>query len=229
MAKRKAKVNVPMCLAGVLFCLTLFSFHLTGGLYAKYTTTGAGGDSARVITFGELTLTEKGIFTTKDENDVSFNEFIVTPGVDIEKQAVVSFSGSEAATYVFVEVVPTGWTPSENNTFTYSFKSGNTLSWSIADGWTYVKNTSNPYVYYMELAPNTVLPSLTDDITTVNGITDQYVTVIDGGKITVSEEITENDLSNMRDLSIQFKASAVQSGGFESAEAAWKSLSGKGA
>lgn len=48
MAKGKANVNIPMCLAGVLLCLTLISVHLTGGLYARYSTSGTGGDSARV-------------------------------------------------------------------------------------------------------------------------------------------------------------------------------------
>lgn len=53
MAKRKnpSRVNIPMCAAGVLLCLTLFSVHLTSGLYAKYTATATGSDSARVAKF----------------------------------------------------------------------------------------------------------------------------------------------------------------------------------
>lgn len=35
----------------VLFCLVLFSTYLTGGLYARYTTTASGSDSARVAKF----------------------------------------------------------------------------------------------------------------------------------------------------------------------------------
>lgn len=54
-SRKKEKVNVPMCLACVLFCLTLFSMHFTGGLYAKYTAKGNGGDSARVAAFNVVT------------------------------------------------------------------------------------------------------------------------------------------------------------------------------
>lgn len=59
MAKRKnpSRVNIPMCAAGVLLCLTLFSIHLTSGLYAKYTATATGSDSARVAKF-EITTTD---------------------------------------------------------------------------------------------------------------------------------------------------------------------------
>jgi len=40
-----------MGLAAVLFCLVAFSTYLMGGLYARYTTQGQGGDSARVAKF----------------------------------------------------------------------------------------------------------------------------------------------------------------------------------
>lgn len=47
----KAKINIPMCIACVLLCLTLFSFHLCGGLYAKYVVSDSSGDFARVAKF----------------------------------------------------------------------------------------------------------------------------------------------------------------------------------
>lgn len=54
---KQGKVNIPMMLACVLLCLTLFSMHLTGGLFARYTATDTASDSARVAKFrvtGEL-------------------------------------------------------------------------------------------------------------------------------------------------------------------------------
>ncbi len=57
MKTHKRKFNIPMCIACVLFCLTLLSIHLTGGLFAKYTTAGDGEDSARVATF-DVKITE---------------------------------------------------------------------------------------------------------------------------------------------------------------------------
>lgn len=49
--KNKHKINIPLFLAGVLFCLTLISFNLTSNLYAKYSTSATGSDSARVAKF----------------------------------------------------------------------------------------------------------------------------------------------------------------------------------
>lgn len=49
--KKSAKVNMPMCLACILFCFTLVSINITGGLYARYTTTAGAGDEARVAKF----------------------------------------------------------------------------------------------------------------------------------------------------------------------------------
>lgn len=47
----RAKMNIPMLCACVLLCLTLFSFYLTGGLYARYITRAEASDSARVAMF----------------------------------------------------------------------------------------------------------------------------------------------------------------------------------
>ena len=48
---KSTRINIPMCAACVLLCLTLLSIHLTSGLYAKYTATATGSDSARVAKF----------------------------------------------------------------------------------------------------------------------------------------------------------------------------------
>ena len=49
--RNRGKVNIPICVAAVLLFLTLFSTHLCSGLYARYTTTASGSDSARVARF----------------------------------------------------------------------------------------------------------------------------------------------------------------------------------
>lgn len=49
--RKQAKMNIPMCVACVLLCLTLLSAYFTSGLYARYTVTGNGADSARVAMF----------------------------------------------------------------------------------------------------------------------------------------------------------------------------------
>ncbi len=45
------KLNIPLCIASVIFCLTLFSTYFVSGLYARYTSTGQAGSSARVAVF----------------------------------------------------------------------------------------------------------------------------------------------------------------------------------
>lgn len=45
------KLNIPLCIASVIFCLTLFSTYFVSGLYARYTSTTQAGGSARVAVF----------------------------------------------------------------------------------------------------------------------------------------------------------------------------------
>lgn len=47
----KPKLNIPMCAALVLLLLTMISIHLTSGLFARYTSSSSGADSARVAKF----------------------------------------------------------------------------------------------------------------------------------------------------------------------------------
>lgn len=200
-----SKLNIPLCIAGVLLCLTLFSFHLTSGLYARYTTTAAGSDNARVIAFGDISLTETGDFNAD-------GKLVITPGVDITKSAAVTFEGSESATYVFVEVTAAGWSRDADN-MAFSLIKGKKefMHWGIADGWTYLPDTN--HVYYRTLEPNTPLTE---------------AAIIENGTITVSEEITAVELAAMGDVGIDLRASVVQAGGFDTPAAAWNSVSTKG-
>ncbi len=219
---RKPKVNIPMCAAAVLFCLTVISTHLVSGLYARYTTTGSGEDSARVIKFGQLEIVETGDFINENK------EMMIIPGVDIEKKAVVNFDGSEAATYVFVEVVLSGYwtmttaTVDEKPVYTFCVPVkdfGNVLDWTVAEGWTHLPVEGNTYVFYRSLDPNETL---------------DQADIIAADKIAVSEDITKTVMSKIEALAgeskkipITFRASVVQSHGFDSVEAAWASLSAK--
>ena len=202
----KAKINIPMCAACVLLCLTLFSFYLCGGFYARYTANDTGSDSARVITFGELTLTEEGDF-------YDGNKLRIIPGVDLQKKATVDFAGSEAATYVFVEITPAKWVTTDNKTFSILSNSKTAMQWSLADGWVFLKLDNGTYVYYRELAPNTKL--------------DKANIIANDGKITVSEYITRSEMPNLTGISIKFRASVVQAGGFEKPVDAWNAIAAK--
>lgn len=201
----KARVNIPMCCACILLCLTLFSFHLCGGLYAKYTASGEGSDSARVIKFSNITITETGDF-------YEANKLMIIPGVNIKKEAKVNFKGSEAATYVFVKVTPTAWSVApDNKAFSLWAGAKELMNWQIADGWDYLADTQ--YVYYRTLEPNQQLND---------------VDIIKDGKITVSAAITKGELGALTGVAIGLRATVVQATGFENAAAAWASVSAKG-
>lgn len=203
---RKAKINIPICLAAVLLCLTLFSFHLCGGLYAKYTVSDYSQDSARVIKFGDLTLTEEGDF-------YDGSKLMIIPGVELTKKATVSFSGSESATYVFAEITPKKWTTADNRTFSLLLNGKTAMQWRVAEGWAFLKTDNGAYIYYRALAPNSELVAA--DI------------IAENGKITVSDQITKSEMEAMTGISIKLRATVVQSGGFENPEAAWDSIAAK--
>ena len=202
----KTKMNIPMCLAAILLCLTLISIHLTSGLYAKYISSASGNDSARVIKFGELTLTEEGDF-------YEGNKLMIIPGVALTKKATVSFSGSESATYVFVEITPSKWSTTDNKTFSLMSNGKTAMQWNVAEGWLFLKSDNGTYIYYRELTPNTEL--IATDI------------IAENGKITVSNQITKSEIQVMTGISIKLRATVVQSGGFENPEAAWNSVAAK--
>ena len=202
----KTKMNIPMCLAAILLCLTLISIHLTSGLYAKYISSASGNDSARVIKFGELTLTEEGDF-------YEGNKLMIIPGVALTKKATVSFSGSESATYVFVEITPSKWSTTDNKTFSLMSNGKTAMQWNVAEGWLFLKSDNGTYIYYRELTPNTEL--IATDI------------IAENGTIAVSNQITKSEIQVMTGISIKLRATVVQSGGFENPEAAWNSVAAK--
>lgn len=120
-----------------LLYLAVATFALTGVTFSRYVASAHSQDEGRVITFGDLTVTDSGSVQ-------------VQPGVAAQKDLTVHFDGSEAAVYVFAEVQD-GWTRgADNRTYTYGADS---LSWRVADGWTHLQDN----VYYRELAPNTAL------------------------------------------------------------------------
>lgn len=176
-----------------LLYLAVVTFALTGVTFSRYVASAHSQDEGRVITFGDLTVTDSG-------------ETQVQPGVVAQKNLTVRFEGSEAATYVFVELQGSDWTRgADNRTYTYGADS---LSWRVADGWTHLQDN----VYYRELAPNTVLDA----------------GLIAGGTVDVSESMTRTELEKLsKALSIRVKAAAVQREGGDTAQIAWERLGGR--
>jgi len=203
--KKKKKTRLP--LRACLLYLLLTSFLATGVTFSRYVAKTSVSDSARAASLGELSITETGDFTAD-------GKLIITPGVALTKKALVQFEGSEAATYIFLEVVLSSeWETADQKTFSVQNGNKELLKWSMADEWTFLTvATADKYVYYLELAPN---ESLSADI------------LASDGTISVSNAITETEIRNLSAVFINFRATAVQSSGFASPQEAWTALSGK--
>lgn len=211
------RVNWPMRIASVLLCLVLLTTCLSSGLYARYTVSGTSSDSARVIKFGEVTLTETGDFVKED----NINKYVITPGVNLIKDVEVDFGGSESSTYVFVEMIlSNGWDTEDNYHFVYGNDylvfDINKYDSSSTTGWNLVPGTS--YVYYIELDPNTPLTDY-DVIANINDDTK--------GDVVVSTSIIKSIIESLNNISIKFQATVVQSNGFNSVTDAWNSINSK--
>lgn len=188
-------------LAGVLFSLILITTAMMGGLFARYTTRSQGSDSARVAAFGNLTLTESA---APFEN----NTWRIIPGVELTKKATVTFESSEVAVYIFLKMdMSDHWKTADQKTFTLSQDGTDILTWELEGEWTYLDEG----VYYIALPPNTPFEK---DI------------IAQDGKITVSPMATKAQLAALTgSITLDFQATAVQSGGFDGPAQAWASVS----
>ena len=219
---RTPVVSVAIYLAVVLFWLVAITIYLSTGLFAKYSTTAIGSDSARVIKFGDLIVTENGVANSQGK------QFVFQPGADLEKKVTVEFEGSEAATFVIVSVETPGWTKIADRDFVLNQGETQIMSWSVDEKWTYLtsENEGDLHVYYVALDPNEAM-----QIVDAQGVTSGWDFVKDG-KITVSADATRADYKNLAgaEIAINLKAYAVQANGFYTegesnpALAAWNSI-----
>ena len=214
---KKAKFRLPF--SAVLLYLALIAAALSGVTFSRYVTGTTVSDSARVAMMKELTVTETGMPDGSDQR-------VILPGVDMTKQAVVDFEGSEMACYVFCAITANGWTRAADN-FHYTAGNG-LLNWAVDNTkWIFLQGDGSTSVYYCIVNANTVLHA---DV------------LAEDGKITVSENITKSQLNALAEpaapLSIKISATAVQYHGFseglsagyteaERAEAAWNAVKGK--
>ena len=190
--KRLAKPNKRrLPLRAWLLYLAVATFALTGVTFSRYMASAYSQDEARVITFGGLTVTDSGVTP-------------VQPGVAAQKDLTVRFEGSEAATYVFVELQGSDWTRGADGIY---HDAAGLMTWRVADGWTHLQDN----VYYRALSPNTALTA----------------GLIDGGAVNVSEDMTRTELEKLsKALHIRVQAAAVQREGGDTAETAWARVNG---
>ncbi len=190
--KQLAKPNKRrLPLRAWLLYLAVVTFALTGVTFSRYVASAHSQDEGRVITFGGLTVTDSGSVQ-------------VQPGVAAQKDLTVHFDGSEAATYVFVELKGSDWTLDADGIY---HDAAGLMTWRVADGWAHLQDN----VYYRELAPNTALDA----------------GLIAGGAVNVSENMTRTQLQAAAGtLHICVQAAAVQREGGDTAETAWARVNG---
>lgn len=134
------------------------------------------------------------------------NQAKIIPGVDIEKDPKVTVKANSEACWLFVEV-------KEEGTFV-----ADKVTYSIAAGWTPGNGTDIPKnVYYREVDAAT---------------TDQEFNVLKDNKVTVSENLTKEDIKNITTpskLTFTAYASQLHKNATEtfSASEAWKNITNK--
>ena len=218
---REPVLNAAMCLAVVLFWLVIITTYMSSGLFAKYSTMGMGGDSARVIQFGELTVTE----TLDTVVTPTGGDLIFVPGTTMKKDITVDFEGSEADTVVFVALEAKGWRFSNaTDPVSFALKQGEDtlMSWEVESGWNYLASDGERHVFYIFLDSNTPLKNKP---------------VIKDGKVTVNVATYDAyDALAGADLNLDITAYAVQANGFyapdrdtaqDVATVAWNSVKSK--
>ena len=80
--EKKPKFRLPFSAA--LLYLLLIAAAVSGVTFSRYMTGTTVGDTARVAIMRDITVTETGNFAEPDK-------WVITPGVDMIKKAVVNF------------------------------------------------------------------------------------------------------------------------------------------
>lgn len=197
--KTEQKSNFRLPFSAVLLYIVLIAAAVSGVTFSRYVTGTTVGDAARVAIMRDITVTETG-------NSSGTDKWVITPGVDMIKKAVVNFEGSEMACYVFCEIKTTGWSRLDEHSFAFSGGGEDILGWAVNNNWRFLSGNGSEAVYYCIVSANTVL---------------QADVLAEGGKITVSENITKTQLDSLpKDMQIKISATAVQYNGFSEGSAA---------
>ena len=213
MEEQKKKNRVRLPLRAYLLYLLVVTFALTGVTFSRYVTSSHGGDAARVAVIRDLTVTETG------DVPADGGRWLLAPGVEITKNAVVTLESSEMACYVFLELETEGWQRTGTHSYAIQDGGGTALSaWGVDAAWQLLHGGTDSAVYYQIVPANTPFSA---------------AVLRDDGRITVSADVTASRLRALADtgLRIDIQAAAVQYQGLDDgmdsttrAEAAWSAV-----
>ncbi len=105
MRKLNQKANPALRIAAVLLCLTMFSFYMMSGMFARYTTSGRAQDDARVAKFKVSEVLKKGNQTAQTI------ALTLDPGEPNGEYAIVLTNDSEVALKYTIKVTQVGDLP----------------------------------------------------------------------------------------------------------------------
>lgn len=209
--KKKNRVRLP--LRAYLLYLLVVTFALTGVTFSRYVVSSDWGDGARVASIRQLTVTETGDVPAEG------GRWLLAPGVDVTKNAVVTLESSEMACYVFLELETEGWQRTGTHSYAIQDGGGTALSaWRVETAWQFLSGGTDSAVYYQIVPANTPFSA---------------AVLRDSGRITVSADVTASRLRALADtgLRIDIQAAAVQYQGLDDgmdsttrAEAAWSAV-----
>lgn len=213
MEEQKKKNRVRLPLRAYLLYLLVVTFALTGVTFSRYVTSSHGGDAARVAVIRDLTVTETG------DVPADGGRWLLAPGVELTKNAVVTLESSEMACYVFLELETEGWQRTGTHSYAIQDGGGTALSaWGVDAAWQLLHGGTDSAVYYQIVPANTPFSA---------------AVLRDDGRITVSADVTASRLRALADtgLRIDIQAAAVQYQGLDDgmdsttrAEAAWSAV-----
>lgn len=213
MEEQKKKNRVRLPLRAYLLYLLVVTFALTGVTFSRYVTSSNGGDAARVAVIRDLTVTETG------DVPADGGRWLLAPGVELTKNAVVTLESSEMACYVFLELETEGWQRTGTHSYAIQDGGGTALSaWGVDAAWQLLHGGTDSAVYYQVVPANTPFSA---------------AVLRDDGRITVSADVTASRLRALADtgLRIDIQAAAVQYQGLDDgmdsttrAEAAWSAV-----
>lgn len=213
MEEQKKKNRVRLPLRAYLLYLLVVTFALTGVTFSRYVVSSDWGDGARVASIRQLTVTETGDVPAEG------GRWLLAPGVDVTKNAVVTLESSEMACYVFLELETEGWQRTGTHSYAIQDGGGTALSaWGVDAAWQLLHGGTDSAVYYQIVPANTPFSA---------------AVLRDSGRITVSADVTASRLRALADtgLRIDIQAAAVQYQGLDDgmdsttrAEAAWSAV-----
>lgn len=215
--KQKRKISLPF--SAVLLYLALIAILLSGVTFSRYMAGTTVVDTACVASMKNITITETGNFTEQ-------NKWVILPGVNLNKNAVIHFDGSEMACYVFLEIETAGWQRTGEYAYACPIDGTEALSWTVDPAWAFLIGDDGGAVYYR--------------IVSADNAFDARVLGNDG-TILVDKSLTRTQLAQLTehltsDLSIEIGATAVQYHGFPEnpedseqarARAVWQLVSGE--